>query len=195
MWKERFAEMSNQEFDDFIARLEDKVDRLAIVDPNLSKGPRLDIKRNLAVGKKWGVKFFHKLWIDNGIDPPYLSNIAYLVGLLTCRRQAQLQTKKMSVAEDSKSIDDYTGQPTGKSQASKISFPEGQVLLAHGLNNMAKEFYKYRGGDVDGFNAMNASISKTGSVRMETLDELGTKVKSTETFSALLTGMHLSNTL
>ncbi len=193
-WKERLDAMSDVEFDRFMGNLKDRKERLAFVAPNISS-KKLSIKRNLDLGKKWGVEFFHKLWIDNGIDPPYLTNQKYLVFDWTLRLQAQLQTKKMAVPEDNKSIDDLTGQPTGRSKSSKISYPELQVLAAHGLDKTTAELVKFRGGDTDGYNALTASISRTGYASLETLDTLNTKVRSTETFSAYLTGMHFGNTL
>lgn len=195
LWRDRFAQMSNAELDLFVRDLKDKKQRLAILDPNLSGKTRLSVKRNLELGKKWGHEFFQRIWINNGVDAPYLTPLRYLVIEWTLRRQAQLLTKKMSVPEDNKSIDDLTGQPTGKSKGSKISLPELNVLVSHGLIKSTAEMVKYRGGDVDGFNAMNAAIAKTGYARMETLDHLGTKVRSTETLSAYFTGMHLGNTL
>lgn len=193
-YKNLFAGMSDVEFDRFMADLKDKKSRLAFNAPNLAT-KKLEVSRNLMLAKKWGHNFFQRIWIDNGIDPPYLTPLPYLVLPLPLRRQAQLLTKKMSVPEDSKSVDDLTGQPTGKSKGSKISYPELNVLASFGMTRTLAELVKYRGGDVDGFNAMNAAISKTGGVRLDTLDKLNTTVKSTETFAAYLTGMHLSNTL
>jgi hypothetical protein len=114
---------------------------------------------------------------------------------LVLRRQAQLLVKKISIPEDNKSVDDFTGQPTGKSKGSKISYPETQILAALNLDNNLTELLKFRGGDVKGFDAMNNSISKTGGVSLASIEKLGTRVKSTETLHTLLTCMHIGNTL
>lgn len=195
IYKDLFAAMSDQDFEQFIKRLESKEIRLAIIAPNLSE-PKLQIERNFGIAKELGHQFFERIWIQPGDDrPAYLSPVPYLVVDMPLRRQAQLLVKKISIPEDNKSVDDFTGQPTGKSKGSKISYPETQIMAALNLDNCLTEMLKYRGGDVKGFDAMNTSISKTGGVSLEAIGKLGTRVKSTETLSTLLTCMHLENTL
>jgi hypothetical protein len=195
IYKDLFASMSDQDFDAFVRRLKQGEIRLAIVAPNLHE-PKLSTERNLKLAEKWGHQFFERIWIDNGNEvPPYLSPIPYLVVDLPLRRQAQLLVKKISIPEDNASVDDFTGQPTGKSKGSKISYPETQIMAAMQLDANLTEMLKYRGGDVKGFDAMNAAISKTGGVSLDAISKLGTEVKSTRTLSTLLTCMHLENTL
>lgn len=195
IYKDLFASLDDQAFDEFMTRLEQGEIRLAVIAPNLVE-PKLTIERNLALAEELGHQFFERIWIQPGNDiPRYLSPIKYLVVELPLRRQAQILVKKISIPEDNKSVDDFTGQPTGKSKGSKISYPETQVMAALSLDSCLTEMLKYRGGDVKGFDAMNASISKTGGVSMDAISKLGTTVKSTETLSTLLTSMHLQNTL
>lgn len=195
MYKDMFGKMSDKDFDLFMSMLEEGKIRLAIVAPNL-KEPKLEIERNLAIADELGHNFFERVWIDPGNEvPPYLSPIPYLIVDLPLRRQAQLLVKKISIPEDNKTVDDFTGQPTGKSKGSKISYPEMQVLAALDLEQNLVEMMKYRGGDVKGFDAMNASIARTGGVSLQNIEKLGTTVRSTETLSAFLTAMHLSNSL
>jgi hypothetical protein len=205
IYRNLFASMDDAAFALWIEQLERKEIRLAVIAPNLTAHDegqhknhltRLDIERNLAIADELGHNFFEKIWIDNGNDiPPYLSPIPYLVVDLPLRRQAQLLVKKISIPEDSKSVDDFTGQPTGKSKGSKISYPETQIMAALNLDNNLKEMLKYRGGDEKGFDALNTAISKTGGVSLKSIEKLGTQVKSTQTLSIILTCMHLSNTL
>lgn len=196
IYKDLFASMTDQAFDVWIRSLEEGNSRLALIAPNLHDGPKLTIERNFKVAEELGHQFFERIWIQPGDDrPAYLSPIAYLVIELPLRRQAQLLVKKISIPEDNRSVDDFTGQPTGKSKGSKISYPETQIMAALKLDNCLTEMLKFRGGDVKGFDAMNTSISKTGGVSLEAIAKLGTKVKSTETLSTLLTCMHLENTL
>lgn len=194
-YKEAFAKMSDKEFDGFIEGLKDGTKQLAIVAPN-GGAPKLEVGRNLRIAKELGHEFFEKIWFDHGDDrPPYLSPIKYLIVDLPLRRQAQVLEKKISIPVDNRSIDNFTGQPTGKSKGSKISYPETQILAALNLDATLTEMLKYRGGDLKGFNAMNAQISRTGSVRQETIEPVSGTVKSTETLSVFLTCAHLSNTL
>ena len=177
IYQERFAAMSDQEFDTFMTQLEKEEIFLTIQAPNLSEH-KLSIERNLAIAQELGHEFFERVWMDEGNDiPPYLSNHKYLIVDLPLRRQAQLLTKKISIPKNNNTVDMMTGQPTAGSKGSKISYPELQIMAALGLDNSAIEFMKYRGGDLKGFNAMNTAISKTGGVELEALDKLGTKVK------------------
>lgn len=195
IYNDLFASMDDDLFDLFMKKLESGEARLAVIAPNLDE-PKLEIERNFKIADELGHQFFERIWIDSGTEvPPYLSPIPYLVVDLPLRRQAQLLVKKISIPEDNKSIDDFTGQPTGKSKGSKISYPETQIMSALSLDANLTELLKYRGGDVKGFDAMNNAISKTGGVSLQAIAALGTKVKSTQTLSIFLSCMHLDNTL
>jgi hypothetical protein len=196
IYSDIFAVMPDDEFEKFIKGLESGERPLAIIAEEL--GPvTLDVARNLDLADKWGYKFFERIWMDpqNG-SPPYLSNDEYLVVDLPLKRQAQFLIKKISIPEDNRSIDTFTGQPTGKSKGSKISWPELQILAAlGGFDETIAEFFKFRGGDLQGFNAMNNMIANTGGVSLNAIGSLGTKVKAVQSLSTLLTSMHLTNTI
>jgi len=195
LYKDLFAAQSDKQFDDFMKGIEDGSIRLAIIAPNFGE-QSLSKERNLDLADELGHDFFERIWINPGNDiPPYLSPIKYLVVDLPLRRQAQLLVKKISIPEDNKSTDDYTGQPTGKSKGSKISYPETQILAALNLDANLTELLKLRGGDNKSFDAMNTVISQTGSVSQEAIKHLGGRVKSTETLAIFLTCMHLGTTL
>lgn len=193
MYKALFAKMSDKELDEFVEDLKAKRKTLSIIVPNNAKY-KLDTQRNLAIGKAWGHSFFERIWMNpgNGL-PKYLSPKKYLVLRLPIKRQAQHLIKKISIPEDNRTIDDYSGQPTGASKGSRLSYPEIQIMTALNLDNCLTEFLKYRGGDIKGFDAYNSQISRTGGVSLEAIKKLGTQVKSTVTLSTLLTGMHLEN--
>lgn len=195
LYQAAFKKMSDAQFEAFIVGLEDDSHILSIISPNLA-GPKLDLKRNMAVAKELGHDFFQRLWLtDSDTGTVYLTPLKYLVMDLPLRRQVQLLVKKSSIPEDNKHIDELTGQPTGASKGSKVSFPELQVLYAQGLEQTIVELMKYRAGDAEGFNAMNRSIMETGGASLEALAKTPTRVKSVVTLATLLKGMHLSNTL
>lgn len=195
LYKQSFAKMSDTAFAAYMAKLASGEEVLGLVAPNLDK-VKLDIKRNLAIAKELGHEFFQRLWLtDPDTGQVYLTPLPYLVMDLPLRRQVQLLVKKISIPVDNKHVDELTGQPTGASKGSKISFPEMQVLYAQGLNQSIIELMKYRAGDVQGFNAMNRSIIETGHASLESLGRTPTRVKSVQTLSTLLKGMHLQNTL
>lgn len=196
IYKDIFKVMSDEDFDQWIKDLESGARYLAVVAPEKT-GPSLSVERNLDLAEKWGHNFFERIWMDpqNG-SPSYLSNDPYLVVDLPLKRQAQFLIKKISIPEDNRSIDTLTGQPTGKSKGSKISWPELQILAAlGGFDNTITEFFKFRGGDLQGFNAMNHMIAQTGGVSLDSVGSLGTKVKSVQSLSTLLTSAHLRNSL
>ena len=114
---------------------------------------------------------------------------------LPLKRQAQFLIEKIAIPEDNYSVNNLTGQPTGKSKGSTISNPELQILNALQLDKSAIEMIKMRGGDLIAFNAMNNQIYETGTSSIEAIDSLGTSVKAVQSLSTILTAMHLSNTL
>ncbi|BAW19029.1 putative virion structural protein [Ralstonia phage RP12] len=194
IYQDIFKGMPDKEFDQWILDLESGARQLALIVPELGS-ITLDVERNLDVAEKWGHNFFESIWMDpqNG-SPAYLSNDKYLIVDLPLKRQAQFLIKKISIPEDNRSIDTFTGQPTGKSKGSKISWPELQILAAlGGFDETIAEFFKFRGGDLQGFNAMNNMIANTGGVSLNAVGALGTKVKAVQSLSTLLTAMHISN--
>lgn len=195
IYEKFFAQMDDASFESFVKGLEERSIRLAIIAP-INAAVQLDTKRNLDLADEWGYNFFEQIWMEgeNG-SPNYLTVEKYLICDLTIRRQAQFQTKKISIPEHTRSVDNFTGQPTGASKGSKISYPEIQIMAAQGLDDAILELIKYRGGDEKGFAAMNNSIARTGGVSLKALDTLGTTVKAKQTVSTILLGMHLKNTL
>lgn len=192
---QKFKSTSDEDFEAMIEGLEKDTVNLAIVAPNFSH-VKLDVQRNLNIAKELGHEFFQHINMPakDGM-PAYKTPIKYLVIDLPVRRQAQLLEKKISIPEDNNSVDDFTGQPTGKSKGAKISYPEVQVLAAMGLEKSMVEFLKYRGGDEKGFNAMNTMISRTGGVSMDAIEPFAGGVKVTTTLKSVLSGMHLRSTL
>lgn len=190
-----FKSLSDTQFDEFMKALEEERQRLTIVVPNLSKAS-LSVERNLKLAKKWGHNFFERIWIKRpGEDKPFLSNKAYPILELNVKRQAQTLVSKIKIPENNNAVDDLTGQPSGKNKTAKLSYPEMQMLTAMGLERNIIEMMKYRGGDEQGFRAMNESIEKQGGVKQQYLDSLGTNVKVNRTLGIYLSCMHLSNTL
>lgn len=202
IYTDLFATMDDPAFESFMKSLQDGSARLAVITPNLSKqipninNAKLTMENNFAIAKELNHDFFQRIWMDpgNGV-PRYLTNKKYMVVELPLRRQAQLLEKKIGIPKDNKSIDELTGQPSGASKGSKISYPETQIMAALDLPASQEEMLKYRGGDIKGFDAMNTMIDRNGSVSMKSIEHLGTQVESTKTLSIFLNCMHLSNSL
>lgn len=190
-----FSVMTDKDFDQFIKDIESGERYLVIMAPNFSD-IRLDVEKNIEIGKELGYNFFQKLWVEGKEGcPTYQTPIPHLVIDLPIRRASQLLTKKISVPDDNKVIDVLTGQPTGASKGAKISYPELQLCSAMGLDNCMVELMKYRGGDNKGRAAFNAMLSRTGQVRLESIKAYSSGVESTKLVKTFLTSMMLKSTL
>ena len=195
IYKSLFDSMDDKAFDDFMSKIESGENHLSIIAPNFSKNS-LSVERNLKIADELGHNFFQKIWIPaKGSNPRYLTPIPYLIIDLPLRRQSQLLDEKISIPENNNSVDDLSGQPTGKSKGSKISYPEIQVMAAMRLDNSLVEMIKYRGGDSKAFNAMNRSIAQTGGASLKALAPFADEVESKRTLRTFLTCMHLRATL
>lgn len=195
IYDEFFAGLSDEEFVDTINKFGTGELIPPLIDPNYSS-PKITIENNLIVAKELGLEFMKKIWIGaaNG-RPAYLTPIKYPVYMLPLRRQAQLATKKISIPEDNSQRDDMTGQATGKSKGSSISFTEIYVLQGIGCEAGLEEMLKYRGGDNGGFHAMNVFASRYGSVSLKAIERFSTGVEATKALRAWLTCMHFETTM
>lgn len=187
--------LSDEQFDELMNKLESEEEILSIAIPNLGKD-RLEVSRLLEVGKKLNHEFFERLWLtDAKTGVTYLTPEKYLVIDLPLRRQQQLLTEKISIPDNNRHVDEMTGQVTGDSKGASLSLPELQILRSQGLDRPILEMIKVRGGDERAQRAINRQIIETGSASLDSVLGAGTRVKSTETFSTLLKGMHLNNNL
>lgn len=195
LYEEKFKNLDDEAFERMIEGLENGTVHLSVIAPNFSKDTRLSVENNFKVADELGHNFFQRIRIParNGL-PSYLTPIPYLIMDLPERRQAQLLEKKISIPEHNNSVDDLTGQPTGESKGSKISYPETQVMAALGLDECLLEFLKYRGGDEKGLVAMNTMIDRSGGVSMKAIEPFSGGVKSTQTLKSYLGGMQLRAT-
>lgn len=195
IYRDLFAAMSDEQFHEFIEDIGSDRKRLALIVPNMAKSG-ISIERNFTLAEKLGHDFFQRIWMSPGKDiPTYLTPKRYLVLDVQLRRQAQHLEKKIRIPNNNRSIDELTGQPSGASKGSKISYPEVQILASLNLPESLTEKLKYRGGDIRAFDAMNDAIDKQGAVSMKSIEHLSGKVESTRTFATFLRCMHLENTL
>ncbi|MOA25835.1 hypothetical protein D3C78_1465840 [compost metagenome] len=114
---------------------------------------------------------------------------------MTVRRQAQTLTKKSSIPENARHVDELSGQVTGKSKGSKISFPEVQSQLAQGLEQTLIEEIKVRGGDRTSQLEYDRQLIENGEVSVEEVTSHGSLTSSTSTMAILYRGMMLDNNL
>lgn len=194
LYEKQLNALSDEAFHRYMGQLRDGEQTLSLVVPNLSKN-RLSVERNFKLAKKLGHSFFERLWLtDPHTETTYLTPIPYLVVDLPIRRQAQMLSKKTNIPEKSDTVDVLSGQPTGPSKGSSLSFPELQTLHAQGLERTIEELTKFRGGDEQAYRSMNRSLIDSGTVSLDRIEGVS-RVKSTETFSAFLKAAHLQNNL
>jgi len=195
LYEDLFKSMSNKDFDLFMNRLRNKEITLSVIVPNGSK-IKLSVDRNYKIAKELGFDFFQHLTIGpaNGI-PAYKTDIKYLVLDLPFRRASQLLTKGVSVSDNNSTVDLTTGQVTGASKGSRITFPELQILTGIGLEKTVLELVKHRGGDTGSLRAMSASLSRYGKVTQNMLEAYSTGVVSTKVLHTYLTAIHLKNNM
>jgi hypothetical protein len=195
LYKNKFAQMTDEEFEKFATDVKEQREFLRIVVPNMSE-VSLNAANLFRAADHFGYSLMHRIVVPGEGDmPPYLSEKEQFVGLAVVRRAAQHLDKKISVPADANTVDIISGQPTGRSKGSKISAPELGVLQALGADKMITETISVRGGDQGSFLAMNASLQRTGGFSLERVKQASTGVQSARTVGTYLRGMHLENTL
>lgn len=195
--RENFLDrLSDEQFDAQMKRQLSGEDFISLIVPNLDSKVRISVERNMAQAKKMGIEFFQHLRITDQVSGvTFITPKKYLVCLLPIRRQAQTLEKKISIPDDNRHIDESTGQATGVSKGSSVSFPELQVLYAQGFDKAIVEMIKFRGGDTKAFQAMNKVVNDTGHVSLNQLSRMGTEVKATTSLRTYFRAMHLEPTL
>lgn len=195
IYQAQFKAMSDKEFDAFMKDIDNDNFIIPIFAPNKSK-IKLDTKRNIKVARELGVEFFQRLRLtDSATGETYLTPIKYMVVEVPIRRQVQVLAKKIKIPDTNRTVDNLTDQATDKSKGASLSFPELQILVGRGMNETIEELIKVRGGDTKAYQHFTQSMMKTGKGSLESVRYLDSRVKSIETLSILLKGMHLDNNL
>jgi len=195
MYKELFSKMTDEQFDQWIQQLEKRETYVRVIVPPMSE-EQMSTERNLAIGKKLGVNFYQRCWLTDPVTgETTLTPKKYLCIHLPLRRQQQLLVKKISVPDDNRHLNELTGQVTGVSKGSSMSYPEWQIFFAKGLHYSGLELAKLRGGDLKAFAEMNRQISRSGTTNMSEILSENTRPESTLTLSSILKAMLLDNNL
>lgn len=191
--------LTDEQFGAYMDKIKDGVtgeDCIRVVVPNFSE-EKINLETVMAASAKHGIDPFQRLVMgsDDPDTPTFLTPNKYLVGYLPTRRQAQLYIEGVSVAEHHQTIDQRTGAPTRDSAAAKVSYPELQLLMAMGMEETVRELSKFRGGDIGGFEALNATAVREGEVSLDAIESQSTGVQAVKAASDMFTAMHLLNSL
>lgn len=188
--------LNDEQFEQLVVSIEKGDTIIPLYTPVLSN-PKLTVERNLNVAKQWGVEFFQQCRLTDPTVPgvTLVTPLRYPILELPIRRQAQTIAEKMSVPLSNDSVDDLTGQVTGDSKGSALTFPELQALNAQGLTNSITEFMAIRGGNTEAYTRMDQAIINSGSATINDSLADGTRPRSTETLRTLLRSAHIENNL
>lgn len=194
-YRDHLAKLSDVEFDEYIQALEREDEYVSLAQPNFT-GNSLTVPELLAAGDKLAHSFFERLWLTDRVTGiTMLTPHEYMVIVVPLRRQSQSLMTKMSVPEDNSHIDTLSGQPTGDSKSSRLSFVELQILRNQGIDRAIEELVGPRGGNLKALNILDQQIIETGSGSLDAPGMNDEKVKSVEVLSSYLKAMHLDNTL
>lgn len=188
IYKSRFANMSDEEFTQFMEDLKNKKINLAVVQPTGRKNT-VTVEKCMNLSVEMNVKI-----LDNVVyktDTPYIANFETAILRLPIKRTVQILSSKIGVPKDNKTIDSTTGQPVGKSKGAKITLPELQLLDAIGLNESLIELMKIRGGDQGAYRAYTASLENYGMASQEVINRYSTGVVSSKTLQSIYNSMLL----
>lgn len=195
LYRDILNKMSDAEFEDYMQHLADGEELISIYRPN-NAPYHFDEANIIEMGERIGTKMLQRVWlVDPSTGLKYRTEAEHAILDIPVRRQVQMLQKKVSIPENNNVVDERSGQAAHESKGGSISYPELQILSARGLENTALELIKVRGGDEVAGNLIDRSIAETGSATLKTLETVPSKTKATQTFSTLLTGMHLKNTL
>jgi len=195
LYRNLFKSMNDKEFDIFMQNLRSGKTTLSVIIPNGGK-LNIDMNNNFKIAKKLGFSFFEKVKITGDKEiGDYVTPIEFLVLKLPVRRAAQLLMKKISIPEDTKSIDVGSGQVTGKSRGARMTLPEIQILTGLGMDKSISEILTVRGGDMGAGNAEEQLLYKQGSATLEQIEQYKTGVVSKKTLNAYFNAMMFKTTL
>lgn len=187
--------LSDEEFDGIMEGIRQGKPMISATLPNLTS-PIYDNAHLKAVAKRWGVEFFQYLEME---DPEtkkvFTTPVRYMVIREGVIRLQQMIEDKQSIPDDNTHVDDLTGQVTGPSKGSRISFPELNNIESLGGNVLIRELISVRGGDEGANQKLETDISLTGEGTVTNAKEWGTGVTATKNFATLLRTAHLDTTL
>jgi len=192
LYVDMFKKLSDKEFDMFMERLKNGEFILPLIVPHEEGATKVSLENTMKVAKDLGHDFFQHT-ITNPIDggPKRKSKYKSFIHLAPMRRMKQTVAKGVSISENDKMRDSLTGQVSGISKSSSISYPELQLLISMGMDKSINELIKYRGGDEGAMRATKQALLRYGNVNGEFIDQYSTGVTSTATLKSYFNGMHL----
>lgn len=188
--------LSDKDFDVYMQQLRDGSEILPYIHPNLSE-VKLSTVRNLEIADELGHNFYERIWIEDAdTGDKNLTDVEALIVDLPFRRQQQHLSKKIGIPSSNRSIDETTGQVTGASKGSRLSYPEMQIgLYSQGLEYSTLELFTIRGGNTKANAALEANATKNIFPSIRESYDNNTEVVSNRTLSSYLTAAMFDHNL
>jgi hypothetical protein len=193
-----------EEFTELMRRLLKPTDRegrlgrvfMPLVLPNFDERSKATAEYWMQLADKLDIKLFERFWItDPQTGVEYRTHHEHLCLYIPVRRQQQLQEHKQQIPPHTRSVDDLSGQVTGASKGSALTFPELTGQASKSLDHCIIEQTKLRGGDQKAQQAMERELMTTGQCAQAPLLNAGTRPKSIETLIQFMKGMHLDTNI
>ena len=196
IYRNKFKNMSNKQFEQYMSDIENDITRLCVWVPNGSTEASLSVERNKKLSEKYGIATNHHAVVyDDPVRGTYKSKLESKTMFMPFRRTSQLLSKKISIPKDGNTRNTLTGQVTGDSKGGKLTPPELEIIGGLGAQDSLVELMKFRGGDLGSLAATYALIETYGEARHEDIFPHSTGVVSKNTLKAYLNGMMLTSNL
>lgn len=189
-FKEKFNQMSDQEFDKFMNALKNQDTNIFVYLPNMKKS--ITNNKVFELAKEFNVIYKDKIkFKDNNTGRHYYSNHEYIILELPVRRVIQYVMGKIGLPESDRRISKLTGQVIKPDKGSKISLIEAQFIAYKNLEASFVELVKFRGGDIHGYQQYKQQILNSGTVYLSSLDQDTSRPRSVKTLDAYFKAMHI----
>lgn len=193
-YKQFFSGLSDEQFEDFVVRLEKGQEELAVWLSNTNRKRDIDFEDMVERCRRLGRECFKRIIsVDTDTGLKTMTKTKHFVGSAELMQQSQMWLHKISTAKDDSQIEDSTGQVMMDSRATSLSAPELSVLAALKLYNCANELYTVKGGDVLAAKAYRADLVESGKTTTNSCLRRGGVAKSLRTLHFLLRARGIDN--
>ena len=194
--KSLFEGKTDKEITELAKTIKEKGMIIPYIAPNFDDKNECKMEDIIAVGKELGYETHQNVWITEEDGISYQMPIKHLVGMLYVRRQNQTAMHSAGYADIGNTINTLTGQVTGNSKVTRISFPELTLIAQYPhMEPVMQEFMQFRGGDVKARRYLKWSIANTGYADHKMIDSMGSSARIVSTLNMFLIGASLNSTI
>lgn len=167
-----FQTMNDKQFSDWVEKfLADDKSNIRLDIEEFGDGSRKLKFENIEKAADYiGIKLFEHVYLphlSSNPNRPIRTKQPVLVGWLNIKRTQQFVTKKTGLVSNDKDRDEMTAIAKGDSKGGTTTGIENELLAGVGADKVLSEFSGSRADNYVEYDNMLASISKTGSVKLE----------------------------